>query len=151
VAHADPRFLKVRASVQSPTSSASAVLVIDDDPALLDSFATVLGTYGIPTTTARDGREGLAAFRRVSPAVVLTDIVMPERDGLETIMAMRRERPAAKIIAMSGGGLIGKSGYLAIAKQLGADAVIHKPFDVDELVKLIRTFLHASTSRLVRA
>ena len=83
--------------------------------------------------------------------MVLTDIVMPERDGLETIMAMRRERPAAKIIAMSGGGLIGKSGYLAIAKQLGADAVIHKPFDVDELVKLIRTFLHASTSRLVRA
>jgi DNA-binding response OmpR family regulator len=137
--------------VQSPASSASAVLVIDDDPALLHSFATVLGTYSIPITTARDGLEGLAAFRRVSPAVVLTDIIMPEQDGIGAIITMRRERPATKIIAMSGGGLIGKSEYLAIAKQLGADAVIHKPFDVDELVKLIRTFLRAPNPTLVRA
>jgi DNA-binding response OmpR family regulator len=128
--------------VQSPSSSASAVLVIDDDPALLNSFATVLGAYGIPIATARDGLEGLATFRRISPAVVLTDIIMPEKEGLETIMAMRRERPATKIVAMSGGGLVGKSDYLTLARGLGADAVIHKPFDVDELMKLLRTFLH---------
>ena len=125
----------------SPASSASAVLVIDDDPALLHSFATVLSAYGIPTAVARDGLEGLAAFRRISPKVVLTDIIMPEREGLETIMAMRRERPATKIIAMSGSDGEGGRDYLIVAKKLGADAVIHKPFEADELVRLIRTFL----------
>jgi DNA-binding response OmpR family regulator len=128
--------------VQSPASSASAVLVIDDDAALLHSFATVLDAYGIPIATARNGLEGLAAFRRIWPTVVLTDIVMPEKEGLETIMTMRRERPATKIIAISGGGRVGKSEYLTMAKNLGADAVIHKPFEVDGLVKLLRTFLH---------
>jgi len=128
--------------VQPSASNAPAVLVIDDDPALLHSFATVLSAYGIPTTTARDGLEGLAAFRRISPAVVLTDIIMPEKEGLETIMAMRRERPATKIIAMSGSGAKGGRDYLILAKKLGADAVIHKPFEVDDLVKLLRTFLH---------
>ncbi len=137
--------------MQSPASSASAVLVIDDDPELLDSFADVLGICSIPITTARDGLEGLATFRRISPAVVLTDIVMPEQDGISTIITMRRERPATKIIAMSGGGRVGKSDFLTVAKKLGADAVIHKPFNVDELVRLIRTFLQAPNPRLVRA
>lgn len=129
----------------SPALSASAVLVIDDDPALLNSFATLLGAYGIPAETARNGLEGLATFRRISPAVVLTDIVMPEKEGLETIMAMRRERPATKIIAMSGSaGGTGELDYLTLAKKLGADAVIDKPFDTDALVKLLRTFLRQS-------
>jgi DNA-binding response OmpR family regulator len=131
--------------VPSPALSASAVLVIDDDPALLNSFATLLGAYGIPAETARNGLEGLATFRRISPAVVLTDIVMPEKEGLETIMAMRRERPATKIIAMSGSaGGTGELDYLTLAKKLGADAVIDKPFDTDALVKLLRTFLRQS-------
>jgi two-component system chemotaxis response regulator CheY len=130
--------------VQSPASSAPAVLVIDDDPALLNSFEVVLEAHGIPFTTARDGLEGLAAFRRLSPPVVLIDILMPEKDGITAIITMRRERPTAKIVAMSGGGRIGKSDFLAVAKKLGADAVIHKPFDVDELVKLLRTFLQAA-------
>jgi CheY-like chemotaxis protein len=123
----------------------SAVLVIDDDAALLRSFASVLEAYGIPITTARNGHDGLAAFRWASPAVVLTDIIMPGLDGISTFMAMRRERPATKIIAMSGSGRMGKSDFLNVAKKLGADAVIHKPFEVDELVKLLRTFLRAAS------
>jgi len=134
--------------VQSPTTSAPAVLVIDDDPALLRSFASVLAAHGIPITTVRNGHDGLAVFRWAPPAVVLTDIIiMPEQDGISTIMAMRRECPATKIIAMSGGGSIAKSEFLTVAKKLGADAVVHKPVDVDDLVKLLRTFLRASDSR----
>jgi hypothetical protein len=57
-------------------------------------------------------------------------------------MAMRRERPDVKIIAMSGGGRIGASDFLSMAKGLGADAAFHKPIEVDDLVKLLRTFLH---------
>ena len=133
--------------MQPPASSAPA-LVIDDDAALLNSFATVLSAYDIPVATARDGLEGLAPFRLISPKVVLTDIIMPEKEGLETIIAMRRERPGTKIIAMSGSSGIGKLDYLTIAKRLGADAVIDKPFNIDELVKLLRTFLQPSSSQV---
>ena len=129
--------------MQSPASSAPAVLVIDDDPAVLNSFEAMLGAaLGIGIATARDGSEGLKLFRKIAPRVVLTDILMPEQDGISAILTMRRERPATKIIAMSGGGRIGKSDFLVVAKKLGADAVIHKPCDVEDLVKLLRTFLH---------
>jgi DNA-binding response OmpR family regulator len=130
--------------VQSLAASAPAVLVIDDDPGLLRSFVSVLGAYGIPIATARNRNEGLAAFRWSSPAVVLTDIVMPGLEGIGTVMAMRRARPSVKIIAMSGGDAAGKSDFLTIATRLSADAVVHKPIDVDELVKLLRTLLRPS-------
>jgi DNA-binding response OmpR family regulator len=73
--------------------------------------------------------------------VVLTDIIMPEQDGIGVIMEMRRERPGVKIIAMSGSGRCGKSDFLTVAKKLGADSVIHKPFDIDELVETINRHL----------
>src|SRR4029077_3024128 len=126
---------------QARAAATSTVLVIDDDPALLHSLTTVFEAHGIAIATARDGMAGIAAFRRLAPAVVLTDILMPEQDGIGTIMAMHRERPDAKIIAMSGGGRVGKSDFLDIAKRLGADMVIHKPFDVDELVAAVRRYL----------
>jgi CheY-like chemotaxis protein len=125
-------------------SRGPAVLVVDDDPAILHSLRALLESGGIPIATARDGLEGLAAFRRIKPAVVLTDIIMPEQDGIGAIVEMRRQRPDLKIIAMSGGGRIGKSDFLTVAKKLGADAVIEKPFDPDELVKLLQTFLQAA-------
>ncbi len=121
-----------------PPAGVPSVLVIDDDAAILHSLASAFESYGIGVATARDGLEGLAVFRRISPTVVLTDIIMPVQDGIGTIMAMRRERPGVQIIAMSGGGRVGNSDFLAIAKKLGADAVIDKPFDIDELVAMIR-------------
>ena len=122
----------------SPAAPKAEVLIIDDDVAILHSLTVLLQTNDIPIAIARDGLEGLALFRKLSPKVVLTDILMPEQDGIGVIMAMRRERPDVKIIAMSGGGRIGKSDFLTVAKKLGADAVIAKPFDVDELIGLIR-------------
>ena len=121
--------------------AAPAVLVIDDDPAVLDSLATLFEIHGISIATAQDGVAGLEVFRRTSPAVVLTDIIMPEQDGIGAILQMRRERPGVKIIAMSGGGRIGKSDFLTVAKSLGADSVVPKPFDIDELVTTIRGHL----------
>jgi len=129
-------------SVQLSTA-APPVLVIDDDPALLHSLASVFEAYGIAIATARDGLEGLAKFRRIRPALVLTDIIMPEQDGIGTIMTMRRERPGVQIIAMSGGGRIGKSDFLTIAKMLGANSVIPKPLDIDAIVGTISRHLAA--------
>jgi DNA-binding response OmpR family regulator len=120
-----------RNSAQYPAPAVPVVLVIDDDPAMLHSLASLFEARGIAISATRDGLAGLAAFRWISPTVVLTDILMPEKEGLETIMGMRRERPGVKILAMSGAGRIGNSDFLTIAKKLGADAMVHKPFDVD--------------------
>ena len=100
------------------------------------------------SASPRRATGSLAAFRRLSPAVVLTDIIMPEQDGISAIMEMRRERPGVKIIAMSGSGRVGKSDFLTIAKRLGADFTVHKPFDVDELVTTIRQHLEQDRIRL---
>jgi FixJ family two-component response regulator len=58
---------------------------------------------------------------------------MPEKEGLETILEMRRQRPTAKILAISGGARIGNVEVLDMAAKLGADCVLAKPFDDEEL------------------
>jgi DNA-binding NarL/FixJ family response regulator len=68
--------------------------------------------------------------------VVLTDLLMPEQDGIGAILQMRRERPAARIVAMSGGGRIDKADYLTAAVKLGADAAVEKR-DTDRLLKTV--------------
>jgi DNA-binding NarL/FixJ family response regulator len=60
--------------------------------------------------------------------LVLTEIVMPDKEGIETIMAIRRDKPELKIIAMSGGGRGDKSSYLELAALLGASRTLSKPF-----------------------
>jgi len=125
--------------VQSVAAGIDCVLVIDDDIQLLQSFIEVLHAYGIPIATARDEHEALAAFRWYSPGVVLTDIVTPER--YRTALAMRHARPATKVVAMSDGTGPRRLDFLTIAKRFGADAIVHKPFDVPGLVKLLRTLV----------
>ncbi|HKX08044.1 MAG TPA: response regulator [Stellaceae bacterium] len=122
--------------VPAPGAACPTVLVIDDEPIIRQSLEILLESYGYQVALARDGAQGLAAFRRIRPDLVLTDIVMPNQDGIETILAMRRERPGAKIIAMSGRGLSGNTEYIDIASRLGANAAIPKPL---EAVKLIAT------------
>ena len=138
-----PDDLRGKTSARQPSPAVPAVLVIDDDSAVLHSLMSIFEAYGIEIATARDGRAGLSAFRRILPKVVLTDIIMPEKDGLEMIMAMRRERPDVKIIAMSGGGRIGASDFLSIAKGLGADATIAKPFEGEDIIAMVRGYLPA--------
>jgi DNA-binding NarL/FixJ family response regulator len=72
---------------------------------------------------------------------VITDLIMPEQEGLETITALRRDYPGLKIIAISGGGRIGPEAYLPAARELGADRVFSKPFDVQELAETVRELL----------
>jgi two-component system, chemotaxis family, chemotaxis protein CheY len=114
------------------------VLVIDDDEAVRSSLEVLLEAYDYEVVLARDGRQGLAAFRANSPDVVLVDLMMPVMDGIEAIARIRREWPDAFIIAMSGGGGIGAWDNLAAARELGADHAIEKPFEADELLALLR-------------
>src|SRR5262250_938470 len=97
---------------------APTVLLIDDDPAVLDALVIVLEQHGFRVLTARNGWEGLRVFRQHAPMVVVTDIIMPEQDGIGMMLQMRRECPDIKIIAISGGGYLDTWDYLATAQQL---------------------------------
>ena len=116
------------------------ILVIDDDYLVRYTLARLLRAKGYEVVTAADGERGMIEFRNAAPDLVITDIIMPEQEGIETIRLMRRERPDAKIIAISGGARIGDLDVLEIARKLGADDVIHKPFDAAELFSRVRQF-----------
>jgi DNA-binding response OmpR family regulator len=127
-------------SEATPASSASCctVLVIDDDADVRHSLELLLETYGFQVALARNGAQGLAAFRRIEPDLVLTDIIMPVQDGIETILTMRRERPDARIVAMSGRGAVGDTDYVDIATRLGADAALPKPLESSKLMAAVQ-------------
>jgi DNA-binding response OmpR family regulator len=110
------------------------ILVIDDDPLVRRSLEIILTHGGHRVSTASNGLLGLALFRDTLPDLVVTDIIMPEQEGLGTIMAIREEFPAAKIIAISGGGRMGKLDLLEAARMLGADDIIAKPFESEVLL-----------------
>jgi DNA-binding response OmpR family regulator len=133
----EANHLKLMHSAPLPAT----VLVIDDDPDMVESLAMMLGDHGFPVLTANDGVRGIEMFREYNPALVLTDILMPEQDGIEVIMTMRRERPADKIIAISGSGRIGTTDFLTMARKLGADATFEKGRNASELVQRLKGML----------
>ena len=114
------------------------VLIVDDDPELLESLRLVVELAGFAVITAENGVRGLQAFRNTSPAAVLIDVVMPKLDGIETVRQMRREGPNAKIIVMSGSPRLGQRELSEAARELGAVAAFEKPFDPAALTALLR-------------
>jgi DNA-binding response OmpR family regulator len=115
------------------------ILVIDDDDLVRRTVAKILRSDGHEVVCAGDGIAGMRVFREQAPELVVTDIIMPEREGIETILAIRRENPKVKIIAISGGGQFGEVEVLKMAQLLGADDVIAKPFRAEELLSRIST------------
>jgi len=82
------------------------ILVIDDDIQILEMLGQTLEREGYEVVDALDGKEGMRLYREAPTDLVITDIVMPEKEGVETIMELKRDFPDVKIIAMSGGGQI---------------------------------------------
>jgi CheY-like chemotaxis protein len=78
------------------------VLVVDDDSAIRDSLALVLQSGGYETTTATNGFDALLQLKRRLPAIVLSDLNMPEMSGFEFLSVVRRRFPQISVIAMSG-------------------------------------------------
>lgn len=119
------------------------ILVIDDNMVVRNTIVQILESEGYEVISAEDGRRGLYAFRSEHPDLVVTDIIMPEKEGIETIRDIRGEVPDAKIIAISGGGRIGNTDFLKIARQLGASDVVAKPLDPDHFLDVVRSCLAA--------
>lgn len=120
------------------------VLVIEDDPILLRTLARSFHLHGCQVMAAQDGSQGLEKFRHLRPDVVVTDIIMPNREGVETILAMKELAPEVKILAISGGGRLASGELLNLARSLGADAVLPKPFRAAELVDAVCRLIDVS-------
>ena len=106
---------------------------------LREVLAAALSHAGHTVVQADGGRQGEKIFRAEPADLVITDLVMPDREGLETIMALRRERPDLPIIAMSGG--MRSPVYLALAAKLGAQRTLAKPFAPEVLLRAIDELL----------
>jgi len=124
----------------------SAILVVDDDPQVLEVVGEMLKLEGYAVATAADGREAVAKFRAASFDLVITDLIMPEKEGLETISEMRALRADIPVIAMSGGGRVGPMDYLETARYIGAAATLAKPFTRVELISLVGSLLSEAES-----
>ncbi|MFP7755571.1 response regulator [Thermodesulfobacteriota bacterium B35] len=117
------------------------ILVIDDDDQMRVLLRQVMEWAGYEVMEASNGRQGMIQQRKNPADLVITDLIMPEQEGLETIGQLKKEFAGIKIIAISGGGRIGPEAYLPAARELGADRVFSKPFDVRELVNSVRELL----------
>lgn len=119
------------------------ILIIDDDDQSLSFFQEVLLREGHEVVTAHNGMEAERRFQESGADVVITDILMPDRDGIETIIGLRRQDPKVKIIAVSGGGRVGPSSYLETAALLGARHTFTKPVDRRDLVAAVKELIAA--------
>lgn len=119
----------------------SHILLVDDDDSLRTMLRITLVRLGHEVREARNGREAMALYAQQPADLVLTDIIMPEQEGVQMIGELRSKHPGAKIVAMSGGGRGSAAGYLKIAKAMGADRVLTKPFSNDEMIAVLAELL----------
>lgn len=120
----------------------SRILVIEDNDQVRQLLRMTLEREGYDVDEAEDGRSGARLYRESPADVVITDIVMPEKEGLETITELRKDFPGAKIIAISGAcDYAFAQVYLDAAKNLGASYAFQKPVPRDELLEAVKKLL----------
>ncbi|MEM7079313.1 MAG: response regulator [Pseudomonadota bacterium] len=119
----------------------SAILLVDDEKSVLDVLGEMLRLEGHSVTVAENGQEAVERFDRDLFDLVITDLIMPDKEGLETIADIRRMHADMPIIAISGGGRLGPSDYLETARYIGANATLAKPFARREFLQTIDALL----------
>ena len=115
------------------------VLLVDDDPEIIDSLSYALETRGYRIFIARDGNQGLAMAERETPDLVILDMMMPKRSGFLVLERLRRTHlaPIRVIMITANEG----SRHKAYAEMLGVDDYIRKPFAMDRLVDSVQRLL----------
>ncbi len=117
------------------------ILVVDDEEQMRSLIRQILEGCGYEVSEAPDGNVALWLFKEKPSDLIITDLIMPKKEGLETIMELKKDVPDVKIIAISGGGHGDKRQYLDMAKKMGADSTLAKPFEKEELLKAVKDLL----------
>ncbi len=126
-------------TVGETASQAKRILLVDDDPEIVDSLRYALSAKGYEILVARDGNQGLAIAEREDPDLVILDMMMPKRSGFLVLEKLRRTRPVPMRIIM----ITANEGsrHKAYAEMLGVDDYIRKPFAMDRLVDSVDRLL----------
>ena len=122
------------------------ILVVDDDPEIIESMRTVLEAKGYQVMVARDGNQGLALAEREIPDLLILDMMMPKKSGFLVLERLKgkdaktRKMPTIMITANEGGR------HRAYAEMLGVDEYIRKPFALDKLIGTVDRLLGGGES-----
>lgn len=121
------------------------ILVVDDEFQVREMISSMLKRYGYETVTASNGFDAWEKIEKDVFDLIITDLIMPEKQGMELIIELRKINPSIKIIAITGGGLLGVSDeYLEVAEHFGANKVLSKPFDYSNLIDAVKELLNDS-------
>lgn len=118
------------------------ILIIEDDIELALTLKESLAEDGYYVDVAYNGSEGTFLHKQSPYKLIITDIVMPVMDGIEVIMWVKENSPTTKLLVVSGGGYFGSKDYLTMAKGLGADAVLSKPYQLEEIRTAVLALVH---------
>ena len=121
--------------------SPKKILVIDDDDFVRGMVCNALRKENFLVEEAQNGNEGVSKSRSFKPEVVITDMLMPDKEGIETILEIKAVNKDIKVIAMSGGGASKNMTFLEMAKKVGAEQVLSKPFKPSAMIEAIRSVL----------
>jgi DNA-binding response OmpR family regulator len=122
--------------VDARTAGRARVLIVDDQEVLRTLLSRYMTREGFEPVEAEDGGKAIELYRSVNPAVVLSDIVMPQMDGLGLLREIRAIDPAAAVILMTG---YGNEEILLEALRGGAVNFFKKPFDFHEVMSVVRS------------
>lgn len=121
------------------TDGAKRILLVDDDPEIIESLRYALSSRGYEVLVARDGNQGLTIAERDDPDLLILDMMMPKRSGFLVLEKLRRTRPVPMRIIM----ITANEGsrHKAYAEMLGVDDYIRKPFPMGRLVDSVERLL----------
>ena len=116
-----------------------SILIVDDEPSILQSLSGLLSDEGFEVATASNGYEALKTIDKESPDLVLLDIWMPGMDGIETLKAIKKDNPLIQVIIITGHGTIETA---VRSTKLGAFDFIEKPLSIDKVIVAINNSLN---------
>ncbi|MDX1396964.1 MAG: response regulator [Oceanospirillum sp.] len=119
------------------------ILLVDDDELVRFALSMALEMAGFKVTQAEHGADPVITevIRQTPPDLVISDLIMPEKEGIELLMELKSQHPSLPVICISGGGRLTSTDYLSGAKLLGASAIFKKPLDEDQLIEKINELL----------
>ncbi len=117
------------------------ILVVDDENSIRLLLKIALEKRGYQVSEAENGKIAINYLQRHPADLMIIDMIMPEKEGIETIREVRKTNAKIKIIAVSGGGLLGPDAYLMLAGTLGADATMPKPIALKDLLQQVSSLL----------